>query len=61
LIPALVIELSRTSRTVMGPFRGRIELDGVLARGDGMPEKNIQPALLQFLNQQWILRLRKTR
>ena len=45
----------------MGPFRGRIELDGVLAWCDGMPEKNVQTALLQFLNQELILRVRKTR
>jgi hypothetical protein len=61
LLPALIVELSRTRRTVMGPFRGRIELDGVLARRDGMPEKNVQTALLQFLNQELILRVRKTR
>jgi hypothetical protein len=61
LLPALIIELSRTRRTVMGPLRGRIELDGVLARCDGMPEKNVQTALLQFLYQQLILGVRKTR
>ena len=37
LRPALVIELARTRRTVMGPFSGWIELDRVLAGRDGMP------------------------